>query len=142
MPLGFGVWLSHYLFHFLIGVWTIIPVFQAFLGLPESNMPMGVPVDSLALGLVEVGFLLLGFLVSLVVAQRNAVRRYGRQGFTAFMPWALLFLLMMLVSMWIMGQPMEMRGTEAFLQLAHRDRIQQHPVINAALNVTLHRQAG
>lgn len=114
VPVGFGVWLSHYLFHFLIGVWTIIPVGQAFFGLEPNYALTGVPPDSVALSLVEVGFLLLGFLVSLYVAQRAAVTRYGRQGFTAFLPWALLFLLLMVFSQWIMGLPMEMRGTEAF----------------------------
>lgn len=114
VPVGFGVWLSHYLFHFLIGIWTIVPVTQEFFGFEGNYTLSGVPADSIGLAAVEVGFLLLGFFVSLYVAQRAAVNRYRRQGFVAFLPWALLFLLMMLISQWIMSMPMEMRGTEAF----------------------------
>ena len=114
VPIGFGVWLSHYLFHFLIGVWTIVPVFQAFFGFEETFGLTSVPPDSVVLALVEGGFLLLGFGASLFVAQRRAVGRYGRQGFNAFVPWAIVFLLMMLFSLWVMGLPMEMRGTEAY----------------------------
>ncbi|MEM6528333.1 MAG: FesM [Chloroflexota bacterium] len=114
VPIGFGVWLSHYLFHFLIGIWTIVPVTQEFFGFSGNYALMGVPVDSPMLAMIEIGFLLLGFGVSLYIAQQAAIRRYRRQGFIAFLPWALVFLLMMLVSLWIMGMPMEMRGTEAF----------------------------
>ncbi|MEZ4719305.1 MAG: hypothetical protein R2851_24930 [Caldilineaceae bacterium] len=30
MPLGFAVWLAHYLFHFLTGMMTLVPAFQTF----------------------------------------------------------------------------------------------------------------
>ena len=30
-PLGFGMWLAHYSFHFLTGGLTIVPVIQSFL---------------------------------------------------------------------------------------------------------------
>ncbi|MEL7234882.1 MAG: hypothetical protein AAGK74_10320 [Chloroflexota bacterium] len=118
VPVGFGVWLSHYLFHFLIGIWTIVPVTQEFFGFRGNYGLLGVPVDSPMLAFVEIGFLLLGFGVSLYIAQQAAIRRYRRQGFIAFLPWALVFLLMMLVALWIMGMPMEMRGTEAFFASA------------------------
>lgn len=113
VPIGFGIWISHYLYHFLVGLWTIVPVTQEFFGYQGNYALVGLPPDSLLLTIVEIGFLLLGFGGSLYVAQQIAVRRYGRQSFTAMLPWAFLFLLMMWVAVQIMLLPMEMRGTEA-----------------------------
>jgi len=31
VPIGLGIWIAHYGFHFLIGVFSIVPVFQTFL---------------------------------------------------------------------------------------------------------------
>lgn len=111
VPIGFGIWVSHYLFHFLVGIWTVIPATQSFLGLPADYSLVGFAPNSLWLSLIEIGALMLGFTVSLFVAQKRAVQHYRRQAFVALMPWAFLFLLMMLISFYIMGLPMEMRGT-------------------------------
>ncbi|MEO0560773.1 MAG: FesM [Chloroflexota bacterium] len=114
VPIGFGVWLSHYLFHFLIGMWAIVPVLQGFFGFAPNYALVGVSPSSPLLPIVEIGFLLLGFGVSLYVAQRRAVQRYRRQAMPALMPWAFAFLLMMLAAAYIMNLPMEMRGVELF----------------------------
>ena len=55
---------------------------------------------------------MLGFAGSLYTAQQVALRRYRQRGMLALLPWALVFLAMMLISAWIMGLPMEMRGTD------------------------------
>ena len=115
VPLGFGIWLAHYLFHFLVGIWTIIPVTQEFFGFRGNYALVGMTPNSFALSAIEIGALLGGYAASLYVAQRRAVQRYRRQGFTAFLGWALLFTLMLLAVYWIMGQPMEMRGTDFIL---------------------------
>jgi hypothetical protein len=52
-----------------------------------------------------------GFLWSMMIAQRTALRMYRRQGMLGFLPWALLLLAMMLAGLWLFSQPMEMRGT-------------------------------
>lgn len=42
VPLGFGMWLSHYSFHFLTGALTVLPVVQSLLsdlGLPRIGSP-------------------------------------------------------------------------------------------------------
>lgn len=114
VPIGFGVWLSHYLFHFLTGIWSVVPVAQSFFGLEPNYTLSGVRPDAVWLGLLEIGLLLFGFLVSLHLAQRAAIRRYRRQGMIAFMSWAFVFLVMMLFAAWIMNLPMEMRGVELF----------------------------
>lgn len=120
VPVGLGFWAAHYGFHFLIGVFGIVPAFQNFLldhGIPLLGAPdwsLGGITDLSVVGLIQTLALLGGFLGSMVVAQRIAFRHYGRRGLTGFLPWALLLLGMMLVGMWLFSLPMEMRGTVLF----------------------------
>jgi hypothetical protein len=57
------------------------------------------------------GFLGLGLLGSLLVAWRIAGREAPARAVAAFLPWAGLCLLLWGSAVWLMGQPMEMRGT-------------------------------
>jgi len=116
IPLGFGVWLSHYSFHLLTGLWTFVPVVQQVLldlGIPLFGSPMwhltGVPQE-LVLPL-EFGFLSLGALGSLLVAYRIAARDHPERPVAAFVPWAVLSFMLWLAALWLLNQPMEMRGT-------------------------------
>lgn len=112
VPVGFGVWFAHYSFHFLIAPGTLIPVVQEFLGQPGDWATFGVALDANIISLLQVVALVGGFLWSMLLAQRTALRLYGRRSMTGFMPWALLLLALMLAALWIMGLPMEMRGTD------------------------------
>jgi hypothetical protein len=115
-PLGFAVWLSHYSFHFLTGFFTFIPVFQSaaagfgwpVLGEPRWHMS-GLPVSSVYP--VELGFLALGLVGSLIVMYRLAEDDSQNRPFKTFAPWAGLCILLWLSALWLMSQPMEMRGT-------------------------------
>lgn len=117
VPVGFGVWLAHFLFHFLTGVLTIVPVVQSLfldmgwrvLGTPRWDL--GPLVPKVWLFPLEVGFMALGWLGSLLVAYRIAERENLHRPWRAFLPWAGLLLLLLLAGMWLMAQPMEMRGT-------------------------------
>lgn len=62
---------------------------------------------------LELLFLELGLLVSLVVAYRLGEREAGpgSLAFRAALPWGLLALLLSLTGVWLLLQPMEMRGT-------------------------------
>jgi hypothetical protein len=119
VPVGFGMWIAHYLFHFLIGGLSIVPVTQeylAFLGFSFAGVPqwaLGPLVPETWLLPLELLFLELGLLVSLVVAFRIAAREVGpgRAAFKASAPWALVALLLSLAGTWLLLQPMEMRGT-------------------------------
>jgi polyferredoxin len=117
VPIGFGFWAAHYGFHFLIGFLTIIPVFQNFLLdhsitlLGQPNWALGGISDLGVIGLIQTVFVLGGFLWSMMIAQRTALRMYRRQGMLGFLPWALLLTAMMLAGLWLFAQPMEMRGT-------------------------------
>ncbi|GAB4552551.1 MAG: hypothetical protein OHK0023_20700 [Anaerolineae bacterium] len=118
VPIGAGIWAAHYGFHFVIGALTIVPVFQFFLIdhgiLLLGNMPnwsLGGVISAQDFSVIQVVLLLGGYLVSMLVSRRIAVRRYGtRQAQQAWLPYAILFLLIMLAALAIFGQPMEMRA--------------------------------
>ena len=124
VPLGFGVWLAHYAFHFLTGFWTFVPVVQSFafdiFGTPLFGMPrwdLGPLLPAEWLYPLELGFLGLGWLGSLLVAFRLAAAEEAAsegdrsQSWQVFLPWAALLTFLFAVAIWLMGQPMEMRGT-------------------------------
>jgi hypothetical protein len=118
VPIGFGVWLAHYSFHFLTGFWTFVPVVQSFVadifGLPLLGTPrweLGPLVPAGWLFPLELGFLGLGWFGSLLVAYRVAAGEAPRHPWWAFLPWAGLLSLLFVAAIWLMGQPMEMRGT-------------------------------
>lgn len=112
VPIGFGIWLAHYGFHWLIAPFSFIPIFQEFLGMTGSWAQYGQPLDNQFIGIIQVIALLGGFLWSMVIAQRTALRLYKRQSFIGLMPWALLLLLLMFSAYQVFSLPMEMRGTE------------------------------
>jgi hypothetical protein len=115
VPLGFGVWLAHYGFHFFSGLFLFVPVAQNALG------GMGWPVlgqpnwtlTGFPLGLVkplELGFLALGLAGSLFVTHGLAEAEGGAHPVRAFIPWAMVSVLLFASAVWLMLQPMEMRG--------------------------------
>jgi ferredoxin len=115
VPLGFGVWLAHYAFHFLTGLLTFVPVAQD--ALADLGIRLGEPAWHLG-GLpenvvypIELGLLALGLVGSLVAAWRIAERDVGRLARRAFVPWAALALALFAAAVWLLSQPMEMRGT-------------------------------
>src|SRR5580704_1112272 len=115
VPLGFGMWLAHYCFHFLTGLYTLIPVSQntiASLGRPFLGEPRwaltGLPAN--VVQVVEIGFLVLGFAGSLVVTYSLAADDSPDKPLRAFLPWAAVCLLLWCASLWLMFQPMEMRA--------------------------------
>lgn len=116
LPLGFGVWLAHYAFHFFTGLWTVVPVAQhalrsagiAWFG--EPNWRLG-GISAEAVWPLELCFLGLGAAGTLAVlyglSRVDAPDARGR----AFAPWATLCVLLLVAAVWLLAQPMEMRGT-------------------------------
>ncbi len=115
-PLGFGMWLAHYGFHFFTGLLTIVPVTQSaaasvgisWLGAPRWTW------TGLAMRYVqpiELGFLFLGFAGSLVIAHQLAEEDSAEHPMRAFLPWAAVAAIVCAASVWLMFQPMEMRAT-------------------------------
>jgi cytochrome c oxidase assembly factor CtaG len=120
IPLGFAMWLAHYSFHFLTGYETIVPVAQrcaADLGLdlfgtPEWSLACCRPAATWLLQL-EILFLDAGLLLSLYTAYRLSLVHASERGaaLKALAPWAALLILLFAAGIWILFQPMQMRGT-------------------------------
>lgn len=115
VPLGSGIWMAHYSFHLFTGLFTFIPVTQSALadaGLPLLGPPLwslrGIPPGFIHP--LELGFLALGLLGSLLVAWRIAEREVPGRAVRAFIPWAGLCLLLWASAIWLLAQPMDMRG--------------------------------
>lgn len=109
-PLGFGVWIAHYTFHLFTGFLTFVPVFErAMRDLGVYDRAPAWRLGGLspeAVYPIELGFIAFGALVSWV-----AVFRLNTRSRAAALPWAVLVLLLGLASIWLLSQPMEMRGT-------------------------------
>jgi cytochrome c oxidase assembly factor CtaG len=120
VPLGFGMWLAHYSFHFLTSYDTVVPTAQRFaadlgwnfLGDPEWARTCCRPAAKW-LPRLEILFLDLGLLLSLYTGYRIALAQSPRlsQALKALAPWALLIVLLFAAGVWIVLQPMQMRGT-------------------------------
>ena len=115
VPMGAAMWLTHYSFHLLTSAGTAIAATQrflldrgvTFLGEPAwSSCCAAPPADWLIR--LEIVLLDLGLLLSLYTGYRIARDRHGLK---AIIPWAGLVLLLFAVGIWIVLQPMEMRGT-------------------------------
>jgi ferredoxin len=112
VPMGFGMWLAHYSFHFLTGMLTLVPVVQNAVS-PWLGEPLwrwtGLPTRFVQP--LEFGFLALGLMGSLMVMHRLAEGEEGAHPARAFVPWAAVCLLLFAASVWLILQPMEMRAT-------------------------------
>ena len=123
VPLGFGMWLAHYSFHFLTGGLTLVPVVQSFLadvGLFGGAVQWGLGpvVPGEWLFPIEAIFLYAGAFASIVAALQIAQNHLGaaQTGGPAVAlkiaaPWIVLTLLLLIAGLAILVQPMEMRGT-------------------------------
>jgi hypothetical protein len=120
IPLGFSMWLAHYSFHFLASFDAVTPALQrvtgelgwAILGEPAWVRACCRPVADW-LPRLEILFLDLGLLLSLYVAYRIALAQTERasQALKVLAPWAVLIVLLFAAGVWIVLQPMQMRGT-------------------------------
>lgn len=119
VPVGFGMWLAHYSFHFLTGALTIVPVVQSFaadIGLYRGNVQWGLGplVPGEWLFPIEALCLYGGAFGSLVAAVQIARRQTAGARVNALAvagPWLVLILMLLVAGLAIMVQPMEMRGT-------------------------------
>jgi hypothetical protein len=116
VPLGFGVWLSHYGFHLLTGILTVIPVTQSaavdLLGWAALGTPLW-QLTGMRPGLVfpiEIGVILIGAAGSLVLAYLISERDHLERQVAATIPWALVTVVLTIAAIWITSQPMDMRA--------------------------------
>ena len=116
LPLGLGLWLGHYAFHFLTGALTIAPVAQsaaidllgwAALGEPQWQWTGLRPG---AVFPIQLGFVLLGTIGSLAAARGISEREHPGRAGVATAPWAVVLVALALAAVWVLLQPMDMRG--------------------------------
>jgi ferredoxin len=124
VPLGFGMWSAHFLFHFLAGIGTLPPVVQRLaleLGSPLLGQPawagMAAPraewLTGLELLLLDAGLLLtvaVGWRTSLELAGGTPLHGGAARALGLAAPWLLLALALWSLGVWIVFQPMQMRG--------------------------------
>ena len=116
IPFGLGMWLAHYGLHLLTGILTVVPVTQsaavdlfgwAALGEPAwrwAGMQPGFVQP------IELGFVVLGTCGSIGLVQAISRRDYPDRSGAASAPWVAAILLLAGAAVWILNQPMEMRG--------------------------------
>jgi ferredoxin len=117
VPFGFGLWLAHYGFHFLTGVGTIVPVTQSAAIDAAGRALLGEP-NWAWLGLrpstvfpLQLGMMLLGGIGSILLVHRISERDHPAAAARASAPWMVLIAGLTVFALWILAQPMEMRGT-------------------------------
>ena len=119
-PLGFAMWLSHYSFHLFASYDAVSPAIHCFAadhGLDWLGSAVGAcnccrPAIDWLLHF-EILALDVGLSLSLYTAHRIAVAVAPdrRSAIFALLPWAILFASLFAVGIWILLQPMQMRGT-------------------------------
>jgi hypothetical protein len=119
VPFGAGVWAAHYGFHLLTGVLTVVPVTQsaiidvagrAWLGAPRWTW-VGMRTGDVFP--IQLGLLMLGTFGSVAVIYLIAERESPSRAMGAATPWLLVTLLLLVTSVWMLAQPMEMRSVGA-----------------------------
>jgi cytochrome c oxidase assembly factor CtaG/polyferredoxin len=111
VPVGFGMWLAHFSNHLIAGWNSLIPVIEsmrssaASVDYPPAWSPNWLPS-------LELLFLDLGLLLTLYIGWRVACRLVdgARQTLAMLLPWALLAIALYSAGVWIVFQPMQMRG--------------------------------
>ncbi len=111
IPTGFGMWLAHFSNHLLAGWSSFIPVAGRFLP-PATSLNYLAALVPDWLPSLELIFLDAGLLLSLYVTWRVACRLVNgaRSSLPVLLPWALLAVGLYLAGVWIIFQPMQMRG--------------------------------
>jgi polyferredoxin len=121
VPLGFGVWAAHYLFHLLVGPLTIWPAFQNFWPAVTGVALFGAPDWALAgawvprlavVQAVQMVSVAAGLGMALAVAWRAARTAHPapRPAWVELAPWAAILLMLAALAVWVFLLPMEMRG--------------------------------
>ena len=119
VPLGFSMWLAHFSYHLVNGALTAVPVIQraaksaglSILGKPDWSLSASMSSFDW-LPSVQLLVLGLGFLFTLYVAWRVArgVHLQFARTVGLVAPWAVLALVLYSAGVWIIFQPMQMRG--------------------------------
>ncbi|MDF1524033.1 MAG: hypothetical protein P1P87_14610 [Trueperaceae bacterium] len=112
---GVGFWAAHYLFHFLTGAASIVPVVEHFFAYRgadvDPNWRLAQLVPSRWLFPIGAGLVSLATALALFATGRIALRDFGPRGVLAMWPMGLFVLAVAALQVLVLGLPMEMRGT-------------------------------
>lgn len=126
VPLGASMWLVHFVFHFVTSYPTIVPVIQrvsadwgvAHLGEPlwecgccAAAPPWLLRAEILALDVGLLATLYLGYRLAQELAGGQGARTSVARTLSVLLPWGVIALGLFAAGIWILFQPMEMRGT-------------------------------
>jgi hypothetical protein len=120
VPFGVSVWLAHYGFHLLTGMWTVVPVTQSavidLLGWAALGEPAWswIGMRSGPVFPIQLGFVLLGAFGSAGLVRATSGHDFPARPNRASVPWLGVVALLTSLALWILAQPMEMRGIAAF----------------------------
>jgi len=115
IPFGSGVWLAHYGFHLFTGILTVVPVVQSaaidLVGVAAFGEPLWrwAGLSPGAVYPLQLGFVLLGACGSIGLVHGITARDYPAARL-ASLPWLAVIVMLGAAALWILGQPMEMRG--------------------------------
>ncbi len=113
--LGVGFWAAHYMFHFLTGAASIVPVFEHFFAYRgaaiDPNWRLAQLVPTRWLFPIGAGLVSAAAALALGVTARIAVRDFGRRGALAMWVMGAFVLVVAALQVLLLGLPMEMRGT-------------------------------
>lgn len=110
IPLGFGMWLSHFCYHLVTGWNSVVPVLGRFFSMPAfagAESPPASWIRPLQFGILDAA-LLCAFYALWRVAR--GFSEDPRNRLAMFSPWALLATLLYTSGVWLIFQPMQMRG--------------------------------
>ncbi|MBX9625936.1 MAG: hypothetical protein K2X82_19205 [Gemmataceae bacterium] len=120
VPLGFAMWLAHYGYHLATSceaAWPVVQRFAADHGVTALGEPDWAGGCCRAAGAwltkAELVALDLGLLLTLYTAYGIARDLAGGRAVRAFLPWALPAVGLFAAGVWVVLQPMQMRGTLA-----------------------------
>jgi hypothetical protein len=110
VPVGIAMWAAHLLYHFATGWFTAAPVIERAISgaITAMKMPVIPPwLTQAQLGVLDAG-LLLTFYVGWRIARQYATRIRTSVALAA--PWAIVACALYAAGVWILFQPMQMRG--------------------------------
>lgn len=118
VPTGFAMWCAHLAYHLGIGWWTAVPVIQrAWADLWHSSAKIDWSASTYAaipswLQPLQILLLDLGLLLTLYIAWRMAQRFAPKlkSQLRVFAPWCVVACALYIAGIWILFQPMQMRG--------------------------------
>jgi len=119
VPLGFSMWVAHFAYHLFTGASAIVPVLKrveddvgiSLLGKPDwSSTGAMIPLEWLTS--IQILLLGAGLLLTLYVCWRTASSFASKtqSAFGLLLPWAVFAVALYAVGIWILFQPMQMRG--------------------------------